>query len=175
MNSELVNEKELLKKLESATGSKDVEVTYRNKEALAKVPVQKDQKGTKMSKALEVIKTAIKAGIVCLASNKLLVWIGNLGQDAVIRFLQDKETKFTYGTMKPPMNPNPTLAKFFDFAGDFVSISWASIMAEPMLASVAIAFILTIVPKIIVGIPKYILKKLSKEKGTVSAAPVKSK
>ncbi|MBQ4634734.1 MAG: hypothetical protein IJB71_05250 [Bacilli bacterium] len=148
----------------------DVEVTYKNEDNLKKVP-----KGKTLARLGTILRSGIEAGLIFITTNKLLVWLGNIGQDEVIRWLQDKQTRYTYGTMVPPMQPNPTLAKFFEQAGDFVSISWATIMANPVLASAIIAFVGSVGLDIVVGIPKFIFKKMFKRKGKVETAKIKSK
>lgn len=112
-------------------------VTYVNEENLKQIPTtEKKISFKKLFKTLSVTGTSIAT---FLATNNAMVLLGNIGQDKVIRFLQDLQTKYTHGSIDPLIQPNEFLAKVFKFAGDTVSVSWGLLMGYPELFSAVVA------------------------------------
>ena len=142
----------------------NIEVTYRNEENLQAVPEETEKRSFKS--LATYFKGSIAGLLGYLASNKIFVWAGNIGQDELIRMLQDLQTKYTHGTLQPRMEPNLALAKIFEVAGDFVSVSWATLMANPQLSAAVIAC-----GAIAIGtIKKCIANRRNKKSGKVKEA-----
>ena len=112
-------------------------VTYKNEENLKQIPTT--EKKISFKKIFETISISGASIASFLATNNAIVLLGNIGQDKVIRFLQDLQTKYTHGSITPPIEPNEFLSKLFKFAGDTVSISWGLLMGYPELFSAVVA------------------------------------
>ena len=91
-------------------------VTYVNQEALEKHGHKKTFK-----ELLSYYKGSITTALTFLATNKAIVFFGNLGEDKVIHFLAQEQLK------------HPELAGFLIKVENFVSINWAAIQANPVL------------------------------------------
>lgn len=80
----------------------------------------------------------ITAVATFLATNKAAIFLGNIGEDEVIKFFQDLETKYRYGTLEPYMKPNDNLANLFEWSGNFISVNWALLMTDPIKTAAVI-------------------------------------
>ena len=94
----------------------DNKITYVNQQALEKHGHKKTFK-----ELLSYYKGSITTALTFLATNKAIVFFGNLGEDKVIHFLAQEQLK------------HPELAGFLVKVENFVSINWAAIQANPVL------------------------------------------
>ena len=117
-------------------------ITYKNNENLKQIPTT--EKKISFKKLLKTTTAGISGIATFLASNNALVLLGNIGQDEVIRYLQNLQTIYTHGSIKEQIQPNEFLASIFKFAGNVVSVSWATLMAYPEIFSAVVAFFATI-------------------------------
>lgn len=81
---------------------------------------------------LAVLGGNITAVATFLATNKAAIFLGNIGEDEVIKFFQELETKYRYGTLEPYTKPNENLANLFEWSGYFISVNWALLMTDPV-------------------------------------------
>ena len=111
-------------------------VTYTNDENLKQIPTT--EKRISFKNLRKKITTGISGLAAFLATHNVMIFLGNQGEDKVIRFLQNWQTIFTNGSMKPNIPPNEFLANVFKVAGNIVSVSWATLMAYPEVFSAVV-------------------------------------
>ena len=91
-------------------------ITYVNQTALEKHGNKKSFKDL-----IHYYKGSITTALTFLATNRAIIFFGNLGEDKVIHFLAQEELK------------HPELAGFLIKVENLVSLNWAAIQANPVL------------------------------------------
>ena len=142
-------------------------VTHINEEEIEKIETKKEK--VNLKKLFKRFSASIGAVAAFIATNNAIILLGNLGQDKVLRFLQDLETKYRYGTLKPLMEPNQTLASFFHFAGDAVSVSWSTLMAYPALFSMVVASLAALGVTLVINVASKIFVRRKPKSGKVKS------
>ena len=133
-------------------GKSNNQITYVNQEALEKHGNKKSFKDL-----IHFYKGSITTALTFLATNKAIVFFGNIGQDKVIHFLAQEELK------------HPQLAGFLIKVENFVSINWAAIQANPVLCGAIMSGFVALGATAVWGIKKLHMHHQQK-KGYISEA-----
>lgn len=114
----------------------DTKTTYSNPENISKLPKKKKKITIKSLAA----KSGVAAVLSALASNRAIIFFGNIGEDVIISKLSELSTKARYGV--GGMVKSETLANLFQIVNGGVSIAWATLMADPILAAAVIGAVI---------------------------------
>ena len=122
------------------------EITYVNEEAL-----KKHGKTKSFKELVSYYKGSITTALTFLATNRAIVFFGNLGEDKVIHFLAQEQIR------------HPELAGFLLKVENFVSINWAAIQANPVLCGAIMSGFVALGATAVWGIKKLALNHKQKK------------
>ena len=126
--------------------NKNNKITYVNEEAL-----KKQGKSKSFKELLAYYKGSITTALTFLATNKAIVFFGNIGEDKIIRFLAQEELK------------HPELAKYILNVEKFVSVNWAAIQANPVLCGAILSGFVALGATAVWGVKKLSLNHKQKK------------
>ena len=113
----------------------------------------------------KLISTTTIAGVLTwLASNRLFIFIGNLGEDKIIEYLTTQVNRYSWGA--DGVSKSETIANAYKSLRTFVEFSWATIMANPEIAAIIIGVVIAIIIAII-GIIRRLIRKHNVKAGKV--------